>query len=136
MKQFNQTINIEVAVDSIAQTLLDTMSPDYKHREIVTEAIIATALDRNTLSFIFNALNGHVPHLNFNVGESVICTSTYWNNGKSNEIGICRIVEVNPYVDAELKVEYTYVDGEKTHTAKQWVRSNRCDRVPVEEASL
>ena len=136
MKQFNQTINIEVAVDSIAQTLLDTMSPDYKHREIVTEAIIATGLEKNTLSFIFNALNGHLPHLNFNVGETVICTSTYWAKGKSNEIGICRIVEINPYAECELKVEYTYVDDEKTHTAKQWVRSNRCDRVPVEEVSL
>jgi hypothetical protein len=132
MKQFNQTITVEVSVDSIALDLLSTMSPDAKHREIITEAVIATALEKNTLSYIYNALNGHLPHLNFNVGDEIECTASFYVGGERNTIGQATVLEINPYSSEQLLLSYGYFDNDgKAREGKKWVGIQYCDRTPV-----
>jgi hypothetical protein len=132
MKQFNQTITVEVSVDSIAQDLLNTMSPDAKHREIITEAVIATALQKDTLGYIYNALNGHLPYINFNVGDEVMCSASFYIGGERIPIGQATVLEVNPYSSEQLYISYGYFDSDgKPREGKRWVGMQYCDRKPA-----
>ena len=73
MKRFNKTITVEIQVDSIAQQLLSTINPEFKHREELVESIIGTALNSNSMLYIYNSLNGFTNDINFAVGDTVFC---------------------------------------------------------------
>ena len=78
MKQFNQVITVEVSVDSIAQQLLKTFSSEFKHADALAETIVSTSLDKGTISFLYNSLNGYSNDINFKVGDMITCSeSTY-----------------------------------------------------------
>jgi len=143
MKKFNQTITIEIEVDNIANQLLEKMNPEFKHREPVVEAIIGTALNSrdNTLSHIFNALSGHLPEINYKVGDIVDCTSeTYMylteesrQSGDSQraKLGKSKVIEINPFSSTPLLVEYDYY--RKDGTVKKdtsWVKMSQCSEFP------
>jgi hypothetical protein len=74
MKKFNKVIQVEVSVDTIAEKLLETMAPDFKHREQVVEAIIGAMVEHEELHKIaplYNALNGFSNDINFKAGDKV-----------------------------------------------------------------
>lgn len=157
MKKFNQSIKIEVAVDDIAKKLLDTFPQDYKHKEMLTETIISTALNSRNISYIYNALNGYSAEIDFQVGDKVICTTkdkkiAIWEEEKvvaevmqpvvgkpkmkkieTNyvEIGECEIVEIDLYSDSKLKVKFiqddTYNYGLLQET-ESWVNHRTCTK--------
>ena len=78
MKEFNKTLNIEIEVDAIAQQLLQVVPEDFKHREILVEAIIGhTHENPYKLGSIYQALNGFVKKINFEVGDIVEYQSTF-----------------------------------------------------------
>ena len=142
MKKFNKIITVEVSVDSIAEQLLATMSPDFKHRELVTEAIIGTGVDKSTLSYVYNALNGFSPEIDFKVGDMVISEHTEWmypteesrtkRNSVSVAIGECKVIAIDLYTKDKLKVEYVHQNIEgKTEPKTTWVNHSKCSKIPV-----
>ncbi len=142
MRKFNQTISIEIEVDTIASQLLNTINPEFKHREPVVEAIIGTALNnKETLSHIYNAMNGHLPEINYKVGDVILCkSSTYMylseqsrakGDSERSELGKCVIVDINPYRTEPLCVEYDFYhsDGSVTRDTR-WVAMRYCSEFP------
>lgn len=145
MKQFNQVISIEVSVDSIANNLLSQFKEDFKHKELVTEAIIgrALAVDNGMLSTVFNALNGFDGSINFQIGDVVrpkeLYAYGYWTpesieKGSSVHAYIesAKVVDINLYSDKKLKLEYSVPqkDG-KFKTETEWYSHRKCDKIPL-----
>ena len=142
MKKFNKVITIEVAVDSIAEQLLSTLSPDFKHRELVVEAIIGTGVDKNTLSYVYNAMNGFSPEIDFKVGDIVMSEHTEYmyktedsrvkGNSQSEAIGQCKVINIDLYTKDKLQVEYVYYNRAGTTEPKTaWVKHTNCSKIPV-----
>lgn len=132
MKKFNQSITIEIEVDTIAEQLLNVMSPDAKHREIITEAIITTALHNDSLTPIYNAINGNLPAVNFELGEYVMCSQKTWKNGQMEPIGKCLICEIDPY-SKYLTVSYEVYDNNTGKMSIEHVTTlmKYCDKIPT-----
>ena len=105
MKKFNQTISVEIEIDQIAEKLLSEFPADYKHREIVTEAIIGTTLSNGGIGLVYNALNGYKNEINFAVDDMVIVKDEVYNNMDNYQLitdsnrnwAIGRVVEINQY---------------------------------------
>jgi hypothetical protein len=117
MKKFNEVISVEVSVDAIAEQLLGHIDPQFKHREDVVESIIGPLLDKNTLSYLYNALNGYTNDINFEVGDEVMCeekiyTFTRDANGEVSKeakyikLGRATIVGIEPFRKKNLELEY------------------------------
>jgi hypothetical protein len=123
MKKFNQVITVEISVDNIAQQLLATWNKsDFPHAEMLTETIIGTALNNETISLIYNNLNGYTNDIDFEVGQVVSCDveiSEYVNKGTEEEpdiqrvsgtMGVCAIINIDTNRRSEkVKVGYTYM---------------------------
>ena len=142
MRKFNQTISIEVPVDNIASQLLDKINPEFKHREPVVEAIIGTALNsREALSQIYNAMNGYLPEINYKVGDVILCKATSYmylteqsrakGDSERTELGKCVVVDINPYRNDPLCVQYDYYHSDGTVTKDtKWVAMHYCSEFP------
>ena len=142
MRKFNQTISIEVEVDSIANQLLNTINPEFKHREPMVEAIIGTALlNSESLSHIYNAMNGYLPELNYKIGDVLNCTATTYmyvseqsrikQDSERAPLGRVTVIDINPYSKSPLLVEFDYhrIDGTvRRDTA--WVKMKDCTEFP------
>jgi hypothetical protein len=145
MNKFNKVIKIEVSVDDIANQLLAQISPDFKHRELLTEAIIGSSLEKNNLSYVYGALSGFTGDVDFQVGDSVVCKSQVYNyiqrpqtepptevkyDQQYVQIGDCKVVEINKWSENKLMVEYTETlrDG-KQRTDQKWVDHKECNKV-------
>jgi len=123
MKKFNQTISVQVEVDTIAQMLLASMDKTFKHSESVVEAIIGSSLEASNIGYVYNALAGFTNEINFKEGDKVICTETaymYVNTGtdeapkferKECQIGECVVKEVNLYRNSKLSVSFNNLDS-------------------------
>jgi hypothetical protein len=137
MKQFNKTISIEVSVDSIANMLLSNMKEDFKHKDIVVEAIIGAGVEKGGLSYVYNALAGFSNAINFAVGEMVVCKETayvYQHNQEKIQrsprvIGDAKVIEINEFADRKVRVEFIGINsnGEPT-TYEEWVSHTSCDK--------
>lgn len=141
MKKFNQVINVQVSVDSIAESFLSTISMDEKHRELIAEAVIGSALEKGTLSYIHNALNGYSNSINFEVGDTVSFERYYRKNKEQQERKEhtiqATVVDVNPYSDLKVKLhleyeEYSYGEQNKVNQ-DEWVSHLKCSKIPVKE---
>ena len=132
MKKFNKTITVEVEVDAIAEMLLKSMAPDYKHGEMLTEAIIGTSLEKKTIGLIYNSLNGYTNDINFKVGDVVssdedthysyaqmpvespanpeLAQQTKWQHKNVPTVN-ATVVDINVYADKKLQVEYDVYDS-------------------------
>lgn len=131
MKKFNKTISIEVEVDTVAEQLLSVMSADSKHRELIVESIIATAMNSSSLNHIFNALNGHRPSVNFELGEYVICDYKRWKDSSRVPIGRCLICDIDEYT-SYLTVSYEVFDSEgKMSIESKSVPMSSCSKIPL-----
>lgn len=144
---FNKEIQILIPVNEIYQELLKEFPEDYKHREIVAHAIIGTAEVNGGLGYIFSALRGHMPNINFAVGDMVECTARErrrrWNDGTEEspnfkhedvEVGLCEVVEINFYAPKKVKVKFiqdvhTYGNAPtKTAEVEEWVDVRTCTK--------
>ena len=135
MKKFNQVISIEVPVDSIAQLLLDNLNPEFKHRELVAEAIVGRMMNDKSLTFLYNSLNGYTCDIDFCVGD-VVCTtpgnlrvygyftpeSIEKNDTIYGDILEGVVIEINPYANEKIKIEYKVPNKKgEFDTKTQWV---------------
>jgi len=141
LPKFDGVIQIEVSVDAIYQKLLGEFPEEYKHREMVSHAIIGSAQEKDTLHYIYNALNGFTQDINFQVGDIVECTEKYRYerydakqetevgeiiidapnktavdyvpNWKTRRIAIgkCKVLKINLYAKDKLKVEFMGYDS-------------------------
>ena len=116
---FNKTISIEVDVDDIHKKLMETFPEDYKHKEILSHAIVGSAMEHGGIGFIYNALNGYTNDVDFAIGEVVDCTSKHRREyvpsidepatkarRDMKEIGACEIVAINLYSRNKILVKY------------------------------
>jgi len=103
MPPFNKTISIEVDVDMINRKFLDLLPEDYKHREVLSHAVIGSAVEKGNIGYIYNALNGYDNSIDFKEGDRVICTETerveYYDANKEGEDGTLVIGWVDPHPD-------------------------------------
>ncbi len=146
MKKFNQSIKIEVSVDSIAQQLLSNFQPDFKHAELVTEALIGRMLtaDMPALSHLYNSLNGFTNDINFIVGEIVnvedFTAYGYWNEVTEEEKTVLKpdykavtkvtIIKIDKYADKSLLIEFSVPNKSgEFETKTEWVRHTRCSKL-------
>lgn len=159
MKRFNQVISIEVSVDSIASKLLGTFPEDYAHKELLTEAIIGSSLEKDNIGYIYNALNGYSADIDFKVGDFVLCTEEVYDYKEPSEegrkrdkyrpIGKARIKEINLYKSDKLNVEYYHYSSDgSTKLMTKWVNHKKCNtdaapffdeekvEIPVEEVQM
>lgn len=131
LKKFNQSIQIEIEIDVIAEKLLSTFDSEFPHKELMTETLISIALEDGRVSDLFNTLNGFEKKLDFYVGEKLNCKSEQYmytaEDGKWIKkylpIGECIIIEINPFKkDNQIYIEYTFIgDLGKTEQRKTWV---------------
>lgn len=136
MPAFNKTITIELDIDDVNKRMLDLLPGDYKHREVLSHAIIGSAVAAGNLGYICKALHGYTNDIDFEVGDEIICTEkdrveVYDANLQSEDglplghivgsstpdyvpfwkrrtvaIGKCKIIEINLYKDIKLKVQF------------------------------
>lgn len=144
MKRYNQTVNMNVEVDAVAQKMLSTIDPQFPHKETLTEAIIGFALDKDVVAHVYQALNGYVPTCDFNIGDTVICTERTYQyktpesrenrDSERSELGLSTVVDINLYANEPIKVEYDYhsLDG-STSKHRQWVKTDKCQHTAVPE---
>jgi len=119
MKKFEKTIEIKVSVDSIASNLLTKFDKEFPHAELVVEAIIATALDKNTISHVYNALNGFDVGIDFSIGQHVDCKATTYTNDGYKPIGKSVVTEINQFAEKNVKISFVdYTEKSK----EEWVR--------------
>jgi len=138
MKTFNKSIKIEVRVDMIAKKLLNSMKEDNPHRELVTEAIIGSALNTDTVHFLYNALNGYTGEVNFEEGQLVSTEVQVYDYGMEpiegearkqqyRPIGDAKIVEIDEYRrDEKVKIEFVSVNYQNRKSlTTQWVNHTK-----------
>lgn len=155
---FDQVIKIEVEVNDIFNKLRDEFPSDYKHRDLVAHAIIGTAVNNQTLGYLYNALNGYTPLIDFQVGDMVECTEEercerYDGNLSGDTmlateaaldpeykakwmtrdvaIGVCEVIEINLYSAQKLKVRFT--EDHKWNVGQkveneEWVSHKNCTK--------
>lgn len=142
LPKFNKTITIEVDVDDIHKRLQDTFPEDYKHKDILSHAIVGSAVEYGGIGFIFNALNGLPNEIDFKVGEFIVCKeierianvydwtgdSKVYQDSKVLEIGECEIVEINVYARDKIKVKFVQDAFRKDATEEKtiWVSHKNC----------
>ena len=140
MKRFNKQIEISFSVDTVAEMLLAKIDTSFPHKELLVENIIAPMVvngnsgDSKRLGSIISALFGVKKELDFNVGDRMFCTDTYYANNEYHKKGSCTILEVEPHKDGdEIKIEYKRLqrDGEyKTDTS--WVSPTTLQTMSVD----
>lgn len=151
---FNQSIEIKVEVQDIFNKLLSEFPPEYKHKELVAHAIIGSTKDSGAIGYVYNALNGYSPMIDFKVGDDVMCavnkknvrydsnvqnekgdfikdgddgSKPSWKN-RSVVIGRCKVVNINLYQPDKLEVEFAEDNrwGEGKETVTKWVNHKEC----------
>ena len=142
MKKFNQVISIEVAVDTIADLLLANMNPDFKHKEIVAEAIVGRMMNDSSLSFLYNSLNGYPCTIDFKVDDEIKAVKPmriygFWtpesianNDSCYGDVLDAKIIEINVYSNQKLNIEYLVPD-KKGVMQKQtkWVNHTEWNKI-------
>ena len=141
MKTFNKQIKVTVELDTIANQLLNTISPENKHRDNIVEAIIGR-MDANNdsagMTLLYNALCGFSNDVNFEVGDIVSCTEScygYWDgkNESYREIAECKVININIYSKDKLHVEYNIPNKNgNIQTKKMWVSHLNCSKIAVD----
>lgn len=138
MKRFNKNIQIQISVDSIADSLLSTIKENEKHKELIVEAIITSALDKGTISYIYNALNGYPDEVNFKVGDKVLKEMYFKADEKAeseyHQVEL-EVVEVRTYHNSKVRVFGKYQKfpyGKMVEeTYNEWVNHQNISKIPV-----
>ncbi len=118
IKKYNKVISVSVEVDSIAEKLLSTMNPEFKHTTELVDTIMGVMLERGKISYLYNSLNGFNNEINFKVGDTVksniynVITTYVQKEGSdawvSENAAITKgkVVEIDLYRDNKIKVEF------------------------------
>ena len=148
LPKFNKEITVTVDVDQIFNRLVDTFPADYKHKELVSHAIVGTAINNGGIGYVYNALNGYSPELDFAIGDMVICSSkrrreVIRTEGEKSqriigEIGACKVIGIDLYRDDKLQVEFEQDNYNGTAKEKdtEWVSHKDCTKTAMEVAEL
>lgn len=148
LPKFNKEITVTVDVDSIVDKLTSTFPDDYKHKELVSHAIVGTAVNNGGLGYIYNALNGYSPEIDFVIGDMVICSSKkrrefIRTEGEKSqriigEIGACKVINIDFYREEKLQVEFEQdnYDGTAKEKDTEWVSHKDCTKTAMEVAEL
>jgi hypothetical protein len=149
MKNFNQVISVQVSVNSIANQLLDSMSADFKHRELVTESIIGRMLNDGSLSYLYNSLNGYPTTIDFKIGDEVgsvdgLRTYGYWTEESVEKNNSClgyvkngTVIEINEYSDKKIKIQFQTPNNKGGFdTSSQWVNHLDWNKMTTEPVLL
>lgn len=152
LSKFDQVISIEVSVDSIYQKLMGTFPEDYKHKEILSHAIVGGAVQNGGIAYVYNALNGYTNDVDFQVGDLIISKSNdrkiykIINEpveiGKKpkydwdwQEIGECEVIEINMYATSKLHVKFMEAqENGEMREKKCWIDHKKCTKVQLPEA--
>jgi len=152
MKKFNQSISIEISVDSIANLLLNNLHPDFKHKEIVAESIVGRMMNDHSLSYLYNSLNGFPCNVDFQVGDELYSENGireygFWtpesiekNDSVHGTINFVTVVDIDIYRDSKLKIQFQIPNkkGEMINHV-QWVNHtawNKLIPVPLVEDEI
>lgn len=128
LNKFNQTIKVEVEVDYIASKLLSMFFIEEKHAPLVVDAIMSRALNDSTLmNNIYSSIHGHTNEVDFEVGDTVMCTSRYLFTDGHKEIGRCKVERINSWDKENLTVSFNDGDRKITKT----VSHLNCSKIPV-----
>ena len=143
LKKFNASIQIEIEVDMIAQQLLKAMDPEFKHSTIVVESIVGRMMQDNSLSFLYNSLNGYKAGIDFTIGEVVVAKEDgtrvygFWtadsitrNDTVYGNVTRAVVKNVNPYANEKLCIEFAVPqkDGSSKFETK-WVNHTKWNRI-------
>ena len=139
MKNFNKEIKITITANEIATKLLGEMNPEFKHREMVVEAIIGSANER-ILSNIYNTLNGFTLDINFKVGDKLVqnekgsLTARMYKKDETGAIVLinpekeyikitnAEVIEIDEYADKKINIRFSYMLSNGNETVKEeWV---------------
>lgn len=122
LPKFNEVISIQIEVSAIYDKLIETFPVDYKHKELLSHAIVGSSLSRGNLGYIYNALNGFTNDIDFKVGETVICSEeSRWERydaNKENEYGSPILLSITD--------EKTPVGGDKPKWKARQVPIGEC----------
>jgi hypothetical protein len=139
MKNFNKVITIEIEANQIAQMLLAQMNPEFKHSELVVEAVIGSSTDVS-LGMLYNSLNGYSPEIDFEIGDEInpaLRIYGYWtvesrevNDTVYGDVTKATVIEIDLFSNNKLKIEYQVPgkDGLLKREAK-WVRHTSCNKI-------
>ena len=149
---WNKEIQVSVDVDQIADMMFNAMDPQAKHNVLITNAIIGTALEHGTIGYIYGALCGANPCINFQIGDKVICTKKERRENVFTEdtgviagdsfkpeykthniepIGECEVIEINLYAADKLRVRFMQ-DAYRSKDEEQhavWVNHKTCSKL-------
>jgi hypothetical protein len=133
MKKYNQSIQVKIEVDAIAQKLLGTMDAKNPARVLLAETLMDITLAQgNAMSHLYNALNGVDTNIYLKEGTSVFIlpdsvNKNRWDNEfKAGVLTVgqlsAKVIQVNKFRDYPVNVEYSYVNEEgETRTETTWV---------------
>lgn len=143
LKKFNQTISIQVEVDTIAQQLLEAMNPEFKHSTIVVESIVGRMIQDGSLSFLYNSLNGYKAEIDFTINEVVVAKGDglrvygFWtpesiknNDTVYGNVTSAVVKNINPYANEKLCIEYSVPQKDGTHKLEsRWVNHTSWNKI-------
>jgi hypothetical protein len=144
MKKYNQSIQVKIEVDAIAQKLLDSLDAKNPARVLIAETMIDITLAQgNGISHLYNALMGFDTNIYLKVGTDILLeldavNKNRWDKGfKASVIqqGMfsAKVLDVNKFRDYPVNVEYSYVNEEgETRTETTWVQLKSIG-IPTEE---
>lgn len=131
LNKFNKSIEIVVSVDSIAARLASMMNPENPHTNLLVNVIIGQAISNgqmHDLGRIFNAMNGHIDKLDFEIGQELFCTEDvhsylFSKGGSRHAIGPCKVLVADPLRNRDqILIEYTVMNYQgRVNTDTRWV---------------
>lgn len=145
LKKYNQSIQVKIEVDAIAQKLLETLDEKNPARILIAETVIDITLAQGTgMSHLYNALNGYDTNIYLKEGTNVLVSYDAVNKHRWSAVfresilehGVitAKVKEVNKFRDYPVQVEYSYVNEEgETKTDINWVRMESIS-IPTMEA--
>lgn len=120
LPKFNKVIHVEVDLDMLHKQLLSTFPEDYKHKEILSHAIVGAAASNGGLGYIYSAMNGHVNEIDFCEGDHVMC-------GGDEVV----IVEIDIYAKDKLQVADPRTPEARINHESLWVNHRDCTKVAM-----
>jgi hypothetical protein len=139
MKKFNQSIEVKVEVDAIAQQLREMFKEDSAHADVVVEQIIGRSLcnDMGLLGKIMSAMNGFEKQIIVKVGDIAkikpISIYGFWtkdsitnNDSCKGEVNEVEVLEVNPYSDSGVLVGFQVPQKDGSmNTQQKWISASQ-----------
>jgi len=132
VKKFNKEVRVSVDADQIGQYLL-SLTNQSANAEAFIEAVVGYGIHKDTIGGIFmSALTANSPETKFVIGDECISTERLYvynpvtEQSEYQDMGLCKIINVNVYAEDQYEVEYTRMtkaNGMQRNT--EWVNANK-----------